>query len=284
LEKTTPSETIGTLRSVLALFRDLAVLALLALVLWALFVAPRVFSSKLAEIRDALASEGIVVTEINAGVATIEVRELNDDFATIAVVQEGIEDRLNAAVDALKGARNDAQSPEHAKAIETAITRILEATEQVRIAQQSQSNVRALVSRTITDTEQPGGDSRLPPEPRVQDSPPPRQSPETLSASAPSRTQPKFVVVLGADKDLDAASYEVTRARNAGFDSAEIMLRDGWYRTALPFASLQAAEQALPRIRQELRSSSYIRSAGDWCSSLGWNADGKFWTCGDLRP
>lgn len=89
-----------------------------------------------------------------------------------------------------------------------------------------------------------------------------------------------WVIVVGADRELSAAENEVRRAIKAGFQSASIVRRDGWYRTVVPMDSRTSAEAELPNVIQRIRNGAYIRNLADWCSSLRSVGDSKVRNCG----
>jgi len=93
-----------------------------------------------------------------------------------------------------------------------------------------------------------------------------------------SATAGPWVVVMGADKTLESAQDELNRARQAGYPAARILLREGWYRTVVPFAEKSDAVQALDVISR-LRNGSYVRQLDQWCSRLIPSEEGEFENC-----
>ncbi|EPX77132.1 SPOR domain-containing protein [Litoreibacter arenae] len=76
-----------------------------------------------------------------------------------------------------------------------------------------------------------------------------------------------WVVVLGADRSLDAARDE-QRQIAARLDRIEIdlILRDNWYRTVAFFETAAQAEAALPTLEQAARRKGiYARATTIWC-------------------
>lgn len=76
-----------------------------------------------------------------------------------------------------------------------------------------------------------------------------------------------WVVVLGADRNLDAAKDE-QRQIEGRVDQIEIelILRDNWYRTVAFFDTAEQAEAALPMLEQAARRKGiYARATAIWC-------------------
>jgi hypothetical protein len=88
--------------------------------------------------------------------------------------------------------------------------------------------------------------------------------PAPASQSAP-RDEHSWIVVLGADRTLDEASFEVRRAEKQGYDNAQVIKRAGWYRTVIPFDTEERAQSELANISENLRQGAYIRDLLTWC-------------------
>jgi hypothetical protein len=92
---------------------------------------------------------------------------------------------------------------------------------------------------------------------------------QRVKASAPgtrsTSDREAWVAVVGADRDLPGAQDELARTRTAGFTGGFIALREGWYRTVIPFPSRAAAESSLSSVHQQIRSGAYLRELGSWC-------------------
>lgn len=74
-----------------------------------------------------------------------------------------------------------------------------------------------------------------------------------------------WVAVVGADRDLLGAKTELDRTKQAGFTEAFIVLREGWYRTVIPFRARVEADASLSSVRQRIRPGAYLREFGVWC-------------------
>jgi hypothetical protein len=77
-----------------------------------------------------------------------------------------------------------------------------------------------------------------------------------------------WIVVVSADKTPKSAQDEVNRSKNNGFKNAKILFRENQYRTVIPFATQQEADDNLPNIRRKIRQGSYLRNINKWCTSL----------------
>jgi hypothetical protein len=80
----------------------------------------------------------------------------------------------------------------------------------------------------------------------------------------------RWVVVVGADRTPKEADYEVRKAIGKGFNDAKIIYRDDaykWYRTVIPFATEQEANEVLSKIKK-FQNDAFIRDLNKWCERL----------------
>ncbi|SFR38826.1 SPOR domain-containing protein [Litoreibacter janthinus] len=92
----------------------------------------------------------------------------------------------------------------------------------------------------------------------------------------------EWVVVLGADRSLDAAQDEQRKiAGRVDQVQIELILRDNWYRTVAFFDTADQAEAALPALEQAARRKGiYARSTAIWCEgTVSTGSDGVI-ACG----
>jgi peptidoglycan hydrolase-like protein with peptidoglycan-binding domain len=92
------------------------------------------------------------------------------------------------------------------------------------------------------------------------------QPQRNVQSTAPVREN-DLIVVFGADRTLADARKEVARAATAGFSDAEIVFREGWYRSVARFATAEAQARGLAELRALSLSSqnAYARSLSAWC-------------------
>lgn len=74
-------------------------------------------------------------------------------------------------------------------------------------------------------------------------------------------------IVIGADRNLDGAQYEVQRAKKLGFANVGIYLRDNLYRTSIELPTEAEAKTRLPEVRKRLNDGAYLRDLNQWCPS-----------------
>lgn len=74
----------------------------------------------------------------------------------------------------------------------------------------------------------------------------------------------QWAIVAGADKDIDAALYEVNKLKEQGYGVVQLWFRDGWYRTIIIFDSQAIAERNLNKL-QRVRESAFITNLNEWC-------------------
>jgi SPOR domain len=87
-------------------------------------------------------------------------------------------------------------------------------------------------------------------------------------SSSPRQNAEQWVVVIGADRKIGDAKDEVNTAQSKGFENVTILLRDGWYRTIIPFSSENDANAALSDISKRIRQGSYTRNLTTWCKQI----------------
>jgi hypothetical protein len=76
----------------------------------------------------------------------------------------------------------------------------------------------------------------------------------------------KAVVVIGANRTLDAALGEVKQAEAAGL-KAEVVRRGDWFRTVVPVESSATQQQTLETAKAKVRGGAYVVDYAKWCSS-----------------
>jgi hypothetical protein len=106
---------------------------------------------------------------------------------------------------------------------------------------------------------------------------------QTLSANATqiavaqeaTASSGPWAVVFGADTTLADAMQEINRAKANRFEEANVYFRQGWYRSAISFATREAATAALARIKNLSRHSggAYIVDLAQWCSRSAQRGD-----------
>jgi len=72
-------------------------------------------------------------------------------------------------------------------------------------------------------------------------------------------------IVISADKGVPEAQFDANRARSLGYGSVTVYYRKNWFRPVVEFPNLVEAQAALPRLRSEIRSSSYLVNMAKWC-------------------
>lgn len=98
---------------------------------------------------------------------------------------------------------------------------------------------------------------------------------ERISAERPEAAG-DWVVVAGADRELDAARFELQRLERLGFERSWICERKGIYRTVAVFSSRREAEAALGRIQQSLRDSAFVTDLSVFCPDRERRAEDLF--------
>jgi hypothetical protein len=84
-------------------------------------------------------------------------------------------------------------------------------------------------------------------------------------APAKSTGPGAYGIVVSADKQNDAADYEVQQLKLRGFLDVAFYERQGFLRTVARFPDKSAADDALPEI-QKYRRTAYMINLGKWCS------------------
>ena len=92
-----------------------------------------------------------------------------------------------------------------------------------------------------------------------------KEQDRSIAAAEGPTSDGNWYVVVSADKDKEAAQYEVKQLDKLGFKGAKIFERKGWLRTVVPFSSRVDAEVALGKIREGRRSTAYLAIADAWC-------------------
>ncbi len=78
----------------------------------------------------------------------------------------------------------------------------------------------------------------------------------------------EWIIITGGDKTLDAAQYEVNKAKNEGYKQVSIYYRNNYYRTVIgPFGSKDDASLELIEIKHRLNKSAYVVNQNSWCKS-----------------
>jgi len=75
----------------------------------------------------------------------------------------------------------------------------------------------------------------------------------------------RWAIVAGADKEKEAAMYELRKLRDMGYERVQLWKKEDWYRTLIPFRNRSAAEQQLNKLKREFRNSAYIANLDEWC-------------------
>ena len=95
----------------------------------------------------------------------------------------------------------------------------------------------------------------------------------------PLRSAAQWAVVTGADRELDAAMFEVNNLKEKGYRMVQLWLRDGWYRTVIIFANREAAENNLKKIKREFRETAFIINLNRWCPEAVEIEEGVIFEC-----
>jgi WD40 repeat protein len=90
-----------------------------------------------------------------------------------------------------------------------------------------------------------------------------------------------FIVVYNASRSLGQAIAARDRAAAAGFPDGLIFRRQGFFRGVFSFATAEASDAALPRIRAVF-SGAYARELGSWCPGAARNETFGFLECGSV--
>ena len=89
----------------------------------------------------------------------------------------------------------------------------------------------------------------------------------------------QWAIVAGADRDVDAAMYEINRLREEGYRTVQLWLRDGWYRTVIIFENRETAENNLKKLKRAFRESAFITNLNEWCPEPIEIEDGLIFEC-----
>jgi muconolactone delta-isomerase len=97
--------------------------------------------------------------------------------------------------------------------------------------------------------------------------------------SLPPPPSGQWAVVAGADREVDAAMFEVNRLKEQGYRIVQLWRRDGWYRTVIIFKNREAAENNLNRLKREFRKTAFITNLNEWCPEPVEIEDGLIFEC-----
>jgi hypothetical protein len=89
-----------------------------------------------------------------------------------------------------------------------------------------------------------------------------------IQSSEPARpTRDTAAIVTGGFPTAGGAEADAQAARNQGFASTRVYLRNGQYRTVIVYPTTESANALLPQVRQRIRSSAYVVNWSRWCRS-----------------
>jgi hypothetical protein len=227
------SDFIKNFRDFFTLSREIVILILLAvLVLDAKKITP-----VLKNMGSALKEAGF--TELNIGILKQDLTKVQDNLQATGLNTQQAQESLKKATITLNETKKQILDPNTLKGIENALSFISLSQSQLGFAKQQIQD-----AKSITESQ-----TALP-------------SPTVLSNSKP------WIVIVGADKTPKSAQDEVNRAKNNGFKNAKILFRENQYRTVIPFATQQEADDNFQKIVEKIRQGSYIRNIDKWCASL----------------
>ena len=75
----------------------------------------------------------------------------------------------------------------------------------------------------------------------------------------------QWAIVAGADREINAAEFEANKLHEQGYQTVQLWLREGWYRTVIVFDSKEIAERNLKKLKREFRKSAFITNLDEWC-------------------
>ena len=87
-----------------------------------------------------------------------------------------------------------------------------------------------------------------------------------------------WAILVGADKDEEAARYELNQFRRQRFRDVRIYIKSGWYRTVIVFEERSEAETQLKRIKERAESA-YIINLSTWCPTSVEKEPGVLFEC-----
>lgn len=94
-----------------------------------------------------------------------------------------------------------------------------------------------------------------------------------IKTTSVDSTTPEFLIVVGGDKKLDDAKFEMNKGKNAGFET-ELYKKDGMFRTVISGFSKQTdAYKKLPQAISIFKSGAYVVNAEKWCQNPQSNAE-----------
>ncbi len=159
----------------------------------------------------------------------------NNDLSGAKQVIEDLTSRLNAANEAMKKAYTETSDAALKKELEALLDKNKEASQAASATGASIANTLQSNALLVTLAQQ------------------------SLYSGSTS-----WGIVFGGDSTLDAAQYEISRAKKAGFANTTLFLRQGYYRSVVLFESREAAVARLGDI-QKLRAGAYIVNMEKWC-------------------
>lgn len=83
--------------------------------------------------------------------------------------------------------------------------------------------------------------------------------------SSPQSLRGQWAIVAGADREVDAALFEVNKLKDQGYQIVQLWIRDGWYRTVIIFEDRETAENNLRKLKRAFRESAFITNLDEWC-------------------
>lgn len=94
-----------------------------------------------------------------------------------------------------------------------------------------------------------------------------------LANRLPGTLQPAWAVVIGGDKTLDQAKYELEKAAQAGIQRTRVFLREGVYRSVVLPADRSEADAILAKVRSGRWPSAYLVDLNTWCRTQAEGSD-----------
>jgi len=86
----------------------------------------------------------------------------------------------------------------------------------------------------------------------------------------------RWAIVAGADREKEAAMYELNKLLESGYKDVQLWVKDDWYRTMIVYQNKSAADQQLPALKRRFRESAYIINLNEWCPNPKEEEDGVF--------
>jgi len=82
---------------------------------------------------------------------------------------------------------------------------------------------------------------------------------------APVPERGRWAIDAGADREKEAAMYELNKLQGSGYENVQLWVKDDWYRTMIVYQNKSAADQQLPALKRRFRESAYIINLNEWC-------------------